>query len=106
MKHPVLMKTAEDEDAEAVEDLSKQLEENPLAIAPREPNWDLKRDVQERLDLLEKRTQRALLELSLFIRFPVLLQSFPFPSLSFPFVLFPVCRRATEEGRCGTFRDR
>lgn len=32
-------------------------------IAPKKANWDLKRDVQPRLDKLERRTQRAILEL-------------------------------------------
>lgn len=31
-----------------------------LNIAPKKPNWDLRRDVQKKLDKLEKRTQKAL----------------------------------------------
>ncbi|XP_051184113.1 uncharacterized protein [Lolium perenne] len=43
----------------------KQLE-NPFGnIAPKNPNWDLKRDVQKRTDKLEKRTQKALAEITL-----------------------------------------
>lgn len=43
----------------------KQLE-NPFGnIAPKNPNWDLKRDVQKRIDKLEKRTQKALAEIAL-----------------------------------------
>ncbi|XP_047073702.1 coiled-coil domain-containing protein 12-like [Lolium rigidum] len=43
----------------------KQLE-NPFGnIAPKNPNWDLKRDVQKRTDKLEKRTQKALAEIAL-----------------------------------------
>jgi coiled-coil domain-containing protein 12 len=33
------------------------------AVATKKVNWDLKRDVQHRLDRLEKRTQRAIVEL-------------------------------------------
>jgi len=32
-------------------------------LAPRKPDWDLKRDVSKRLEKLEKRTQRAIAEL-------------------------------------------
>ncbi|VAI94244.1 unnamed protein product [Triticum turgidum subsp. durum] len=43
----------------------KQLE-NPFGnIVPKNPNWDLKRDVQKRIDKLEKRTQKALAEIAL-----------------------------------------
>ncbi|KAL1341817.1 hypothetical protein HN51_028371 [Arachis hypogaea] len=34
-----------------------------LSIAPKKPNWDLRRDVQKKLDKLEKRTQKALYKL-------------------------------------------
>lgn len=34
-----------------------------LNIAPKKPNWDLRRDVQKKLDKLEKRTQKALHQL-------------------------------------------
>ncbi|GIY33201.1 coiled-coil domain-containing protein 12 [Caerostris darwini] len=32
-------------------------------LAPRKPDWDLKRDVSKKLDILEKRTQKAIAEL-------------------------------------------
>ena len=32
-------------------------------MAPKKANWDLKRDVQPKLDKLERRTQRALVEI-------------------------------------------
>lgn len=32
-------------------------------LAPRKPDWDLKRDVSKKLDKLEKQTQRAIAEL-------------------------------------------
>merc|ERR1712180_507825 len=32
-------------------------------LAPRKPDWDLKRDVAKRLEKLEKRTQKAIVEL-------------------------------------------
>lgn len=42
----------------------KVIEEVDLAnLAPRKPDWDLKRDVAKKLEKLEKRTQRAIVEL-------------------------------------------
>jgi coiled-coil domain-containing protein 12 len=39
--------------------------QNPFGnIAPKNPNWDLKRDVQKRIDKLEKRTQKSLAEIA------------------------------------------
>ncbi|KAK6931984.1 mRNA splicing factor Cwf18-like [Dillenia turbinata] len=39
-------------------------EQDPfLNIAPKKPNWDLRRDVQKKLDKLEKRTQKAMFKL-------------------------------------------
>ena len=32
-------------------------------IAPKKPNWDLRRDVQKKLDKLERRTQKAMYKL-------------------------------------------
>lgn len=32
-------------------------------LAPRKPDWDLKRDVSKKLDRLERRTQKAIAEL-------------------------------------------
>ena len=32
-------------------------------LAPRKPDWDLKRDVAKRLEKLEKKTQKAIVEL-------------------------------------------
>lgn len=32
-------------------------------MAPRKPDWDLKRDIAKKLDKLERRTQRAMAEL-------------------------------------------
>ncbi|CAA7041231.1 unnamed protein product [Microthlaspi erraticum] len=38
--------------------------EDPFVnIAPKKPNWDLRRDVQKKLDKLEKRTQKAMSKL-------------------------------------------
>lgn len=34
-----------------------------LNIAPKKPNWDLRRDVQKKLDKLERRTHKALYKL-------------------------------------------
>mmetsp|Transcript_32809 Transcript_32809/g.50195 ORF Transcript_32809/g.50195 Transcript_32809/m.50195 type:complete len:171 (+) Transcript_32809:26-538(+) len=33
------------------------------SFAPRKPNWDLKRDIKGKLDKLERRTQRAIVEM-------------------------------------------
>ncbi|CAF4011370.1 unnamed protein product, partial [Rotaria sp. Silwood1] len=35
-----------------------------LSLAPRKPDWDLKRDVEKKLKRLEKRTTRAIAELT------------------------------------------
>lgn len=35
-----------------------------LSLAPRKPDWDLKRDVEKKLKRLEKRTARAIAELT------------------------------------------
>lgn len=41
-----------------------QIEEIDLAnLAPRKPDWDLKRDVSKKLEKLERSTQRAIAEL-------------------------------------------
>ncbi|XP_042382247.1 coiled-coil domain-containing protein 12-like [Zingiber officinale] len=42
----------------------EKIEDPFLNIAPKKPNWDLRRDVQKKLDKLEKRTQKALYELA------------------------------------------
>ncbi|CAI9111667.1 OLC1v1011951C2 [Oldenlandia corymbosa var. corymbosa] len=42
----------------------EEKKEDPfLNIAPKKPNWDLRRDVQKKLDKLEKRTQKAMVKL-------------------------------------------
>ena len=38
-------------------------EETLANLQPKKPHWDLQRDVQGRLDKLERRTQRAIVEL-------------------------------------------
>ncbi|KAJ0966868.1 hypothetical protein J5N97_023785 [Dioscorea zingiberensis] len=43
----------------------EKIEDPFVNIAPKKPNWDLRRDVQKRLDKLEKRTQIALRQLML-----------------------------------------
>jgi hypothetical protein len=39
------------------------LQDPIVSIAPKKPNWDLRRDVAKKLEKLEKRTQRAIVEL-------------------------------------------
>jgi len=34
-----------------------------LNLAPRKPDWDLKRDIKVKLDKLERRTQKAIAEI-------------------------------------------
>lgn len=34
------------------------------SVAPKKPNWDLRRDVEKKLAKLERRTQRALVQLA------------------------------------------
>ena len=52
-----------------VVDISKSVPEvdlkevTELLITPKKANWDLKRDIQSKLDKLENKTQRAILEL-------------------------------------------
>ncbi|PKU74162.1 coiled-coil domain-containing protein 12 [Dendrobium catenatum] len=48
-----------------VQQPSDKIEDPFLNIAPKKPNWDLRRDVQQKLDKLERRTQKALYELML-----------------------------------------
>ncbi|KAM7475249.1 hypothetical protein LguiB_022492 [Lonicera macranthoides] len=58
---PVLPKF---EDPIATEPPMQEKQEDPfLNIAPKKPNWDLRRDVQKKLDKLEKRTQKAIFQL-------------------------------------------
>jgi len=38
-------------------------EDQTLDLAPKRPNWDLKRDVSEKTDKLSKKTDRAIIEL-------------------------------------------
>mmetsp|Transcript_567 Transcript_567/g.1924 ORF Transcript_567/g.1924 Transcript_567/m.1924 type:complete len:144 (+) Transcript_567:122-553(+) len=49
-----LTKACNEKLASATGDISK--------LAPKKPNWDLKRDVVRKLEKLERRTQRAILE--------------------------------------------
>eukprot|EP00026_Physarum_polycephalum_P020524 Phypoly_transcript_23157.p1 GENE.Phypoly_transcript_23157~~Phypoly_transcript_23157.p1 ORF type:complete len:183 (-),score=48.30 Phypoly_transcript_23157:40-543(-) len=53
-----------------VSEINKQLKEveaasqtNVISLAPKKPNWDLKRDAAKKLEKLERRTQRAIYEL-------------------------------------------
>lgn len=43
--------------------VSEKNEDPFLNIAPKKPNWDLRRDVQRKLDKLERRTQKAIYKL-------------------------------------------
>ena len=37
------------------------MQELLLSVAPKKPNWDLRRDVEPKLAKLERRTQRAMI---------------------------------------------
>ena len=37
--------------------------EGALNVVPRDPNWDLKRDLEPRAEVLRKRTQKAIVEI-------------------------------------------
>jgi hypothetical protein len=39
------------------------MQEVQLDIAPKKPNWDLKRDIAKKLEKLERRTQAAIVKL-------------------------------------------
>ncbi|PSS08336.1 Coiled-coil domain-containing protein [Actinidia chinensis var. chinensis] len=58
---PVLPKF---EDPVAIVPVPEEKKEDPFVnIAPKKPNWDLRRDVQKKLDKLERRTQKAIFQL-------------------------------------------
>lgn len=44
-------------------DMDVEGEELLLSVAPKKPNWDLRRDVEPKLAKLERRTQRAMITL-------------------------------------------
>ncbi|MFS7993233.1 putative mRNA splicing factor Cwf18 [Helianthus anomalus] len=52
------------EDPVATEPPVEEKKEDPfLNIAPKNPNWDLRRDVEKKLDKLEKRTQKDIFQI-------------------------------------------
>eukprot|EP00262_Sarcandra_glabra_P007715 TRINITY_DN20623_c0_g1_i1.p1 TRINITY_DN20623_c0_g1~~TRINITY_DN20623_c0_g1_i1.p1 ORF type:complete len:152 (-),score=57.00 TRINITY_DN20623_c0_g1_i1:306-761(-) len=57
---PVLPKF---EDPVAAAPPSEKIEDPFVNIAPKKPNWDLRRDVQKKLEKLERRTQKAIIQL-------------------------------------------
>jgi coiled-coil domain-containing protein 12 len=48
---------------ETFEAVATDKEEVRLDIAPKKPNWDLKRDITKKLEKLERRTQQAIVEM-------------------------------------------
>ncbi|KAI4329786.1 hypothetical protein MLD38_028132 [Melastoma candidum] len=58
---PVLPKF---EDPVAAESLPLEEKDPFINIAPKKPNWDLRRDIQKKLDKLERRTVKAMHKLS------------------------------------------
>jgi len=57
----------EEEEEDAIQrELRKHMEENggdQLLVAPRKPNWDLKRDVAKKMQKLDKLTKKAIVEI-------------------------------------------
>ncbi|KAI3982809.1 hypothetical protein MKX01_010292 [Papaver californicum] len=43
---------------------TEKIEDPFVNIAPKKPNWDLRRDIQKKLDKLERRTQKAIAQLA------------------------------------------
>jgi coiled-coil domain-containing protein 12 len=39
------------------------LQEILVNVAPKKPNWDLRRDIAKKLEKLERRTQRAMIQI-------------------------------------------
>ena len=48
---------------EALAPVSDSLQASDVAVAPKKANWDLRRDVEEKLAKLERRTQRAMVKI-------------------------------------------
>lgn len=57
----VVEKIQDQIEATKVKDIVEEVD--LMNIAPRKPDWDLKRDIAKKLEKLEKRTQRAIAEL-------------------------------------------
>ncbi|XP_078661597.1 coiled-coil domain-containing protein 12-like [Branchiostoma floridae x Branchiostoma belcheri] len=60
---PVQVEPIVQEQLEASKPVPLVEEVDLVNLAPRKPDWDLKRDVAKKLEKLEKRTQRAIAEL-------------------------------------------
>ncbi len=50
-----------------IDEINKKLmkidSQEALDITPKKPNWDLKRDIEKKLEVLERRTQRGIVQL-------------------------------------------
>mmetsp|Transcript_412 Transcript_412/g.798 ORF Transcript_412/g.798 Transcript_412/m.798 type:complete len:128 (-) Transcript_412:38-421(-) len=58
-------KRAADSEEQAEEEADQAQDDiDVLSVAPKKANWDLKRDVEKKLQVLERRTQRAIIELT------------------------------------------
>ena len=40
-----------------------RMQELLINVAPKKPNWDLRRDINKKLEKLERRTQRAMIQI-------------------------------------------
>ncbi|KAJ8611190.1 hypothetical protein CTAYLR_003587 [Chrysophaeum taylorii] len=59
----VLQQDEKDAYALELERLASETPEDPVSIVPKDPTWDLKRDLEPKLAVLAKRTQRAIVDL-------------------------------------------
>ncbi|VDI17599.1 coiled-coil domain-containing protein 12-like [Mytilus galloprovincialis] len=57
----VTVKVKDQLDATKIKDVVEEVD--LMNLAPRKPDWDLKRDIAKKLEKLERRTQRAIAEL-------------------------------------------
>jgi hypothetical protein len=54
-----ILEASREKDQKNTEDTSLDV----LKLAPRDPNWDLKRNIQKKINVLERQTKRVILEL-------------------------------------------
>mmetsp|Transcript_20183 Transcript_20183/g.60883 ORF Transcript_20183/g.60883 Transcript_20183/m.60883 type:complete len:129 (+) Transcript_20183:411-797(+) len=60
---PPVVKAFEPEPVQPEEYNPDDAEELLINVAPKKPNWDLRRDINKKLEKLERRTQRAMIQI-------------------------------------------
>ena len=63
LPHPTLPNIVEEIDFKLQKAIEANRTRDVLNLAPRKANWDLKRDLSKRLEVLEGRTQRAIVQM-------------------------------------------